>query len=116
MNTTSNQIHGIVHLLRTKNFKVRIKHYRWVRKSDDYDMPASLKLVTKVNKKEYSEILGNGGLTEVELTTPDGQGFMQQSNCHENDGYNKKLGVRIALGRLAKKSGLDMGDINLINK
>lgn len=40
-----------------------------------------------------------GGNTIVELITPDGVNVVGKSRCSRRDSYNKKLGVKIALGR-----------------
>lgn len=41
-----------------------------------------------------------GGTTIVELRTPEGVELRAEARCSTKDNYNKKLGVKIALGRI----------------
>src|SRR3990167_5873980 len=43
-----------------------------------------------------------GGRTRVILTSPEGKRYEQRAHCSVLDGYNKKLGYFICMGRLAK--------------
>jgi hypothetical protein len=43
--------------------------------------------------------LPTGGVTMVEVTTPEGVTYSGTAECADNDAYNKKIGVKIALGR-----------------
>lgn len=65
--------------LRKAGYKVRVLHHR---------VPSAWGL--------YS---ARGGTTEIIIDSPSGQHFEGQAKCSEKDNYNKKLGVRIALGR-----------------
>lgn len=40
-----------------------------------------------------------GGCTEVFITTKDGKNFEALAECSKSDMYDRKIGVRIALGR-----------------
>jgi hypothetical protein len=40
-----------------------------------------------------------GGTTHVIIDSPNGEHFEGIARCSKQDNYNKKLGVRIALGR-----------------
>ena len=40
-----------------------------------------------------------GGFTKVIIDSPSGEHFEGEAKCSDKDNYNKKLGVRIALGR-----------------
>lgn len=44
-----------------------------------------------------------GGLTKVEVTSPQGRTIEAQAQCNELDNYNRRLGVKIALGRAMAK-------------
>lgn len=67
--------------LRKNGYKVRVHHHR--------------KVVT-------SAVAARGGKTVVEVTTPDGVTFVGISRCSRKENFNKKMGVRIALGRALK--------------
>ncbi len=109
------EIHGIVHALRKKNFKIRIQHRRYVEIDNIAgDSFIELQVVTKISKqRNFNNILGKGGETKLDLTTPDGITVTETAKCNILDGYNKKLGVRIALGRALKKAGVQ--ELNLVN-
>lgn len=68
-----------VESLRKSGYKVRVHHFRR----------------TDKNKNK----IPIGGKTIVEVTTPDGSTLVGKSRCNRKENYNKKLGVRIALGR-----------------
>lgn len=67
--------------LRKNGYKVRVHHHR--------------KVVT-------STVAARGGKTVVEVTTPDGVTFIGIARCSRKENFNKKMGVRIALGRALK--------------
>ena len=54
---------------------------------------------------DLSKALPRGGCTTVVVTTPTGETFTGWSECCENDPYDKKRGVRIALHRAMLGSG-----------
>jgi hypothetical protein len=68
-----------VESLRKKGYKVRVHHCR---KHGGQPNPTAC-----------------GGKTVVEITTPDGTTLVGKARCNRKENYNKKLGVRIALGR-----------------
>lgn len=110
------EVNGIVHALRKKNFKIRIQHKRYVEymeQDEETDNAIGFEVVTKINKDSFYDILGKGGETKLELTTPQGVTIIETAKCNVIDGYNKKLGVRIALGRALKKAGCN--ELNLVN-
>jgi hypothetical protein len=73
-----------VERLRKSGFKVRVKHYRLMN-------PCGIK--------------PRGGKTVVEITTPEGESLVGMARCSRNENFNKRLGVRIALGRAFKNKG-----------
>lgn len=73
-----------VERLRKDGYKVRVKHYRLM---------------------NLDGIKARGGKTVVEVTAPDGTNFVGMSRCSRNENFNKRLGVRIALGRAFKNKG-----------
>lgn len=66
--------------LRKNGYKVRVLHYR----IQDH--------------RFLGEYFAKGGETVVQITTPDGD-FEGRAKCSKKDLYNKKLGVKIAIGR-----------------
>lgn len=74
-----------VHELRQDGCKVRVRHYR----------------TSKLINEHHSKVKANekGGRTTVDVTFPDGTEVSGEALCSDQDNYNKKLGVRIALGR-----------------
>jgi hypothetical protein len=75
-----------VHDLRKNGYKVRILHHR---KSDNRVLGA---------------VKARGGMTVVQITTPDGVDLEGQSKCSDKDLYDKKLGVKVAIGRALYKA------------
>lgn len=64
--------------LRASGYKVRVMHTR---------------------KPNSGGVNARGGKTIVEVTTPEGVTLVGISRCSRKENFNKKLGVRIALGR-----------------
>ena len=77
----------MIEQLRKDGYKVRVIHNR---KIDFSDFP---KTTIKFPQ---------GGVTRVEVRTPDGKELVGEAVCHPEENYNKKLGVKIALGRALK--------------
>jgi hypothetical protein len=61
--------------------------------------------VTIAHARQRSEkgIEPKGGATIVTLTTPNRKTFIGEAECSSHDVFDKKLGVRIALGRAIKR-------------
>ena len=80
-----------VHDLRKMGYKVKVWHdrhfvYDNVGRIYDYDC--------------------RGGMTEVEIYDHNTQcGYIGLATCSNKDNYNRKIGVKIALGRALKKMG-----------
>lgn len=64
--------------LRKSGYKIRVHHHR---------------------KAGTEGINARGGKTVVEVTTPDGTTLVGMSRCSRKENFNKRMGVRIALGR-----------------
>jgi hypothetical protein len=75
----------IVEALRKGGFKVRVRHSRRMNP-------------TGINPR--------GGKTVVNLTTPNGIELEGVAVCSRKENFNKRLGVRIALGRALAKSSI----------
>jgi len=88
-----------VHSLRNNGYKVRIIHWRYP-VNEERKICGDLVHQSQIPPSYRST---RGGVTEVEITTPDGQNYFAQAHCHINDCFNRKLGVKIALGRICKR-------------
>lgn len=73
--------------LRNKGYKVRVLHIR-----DRFYKP---RMDSSINGYESPK----GGTTHIIIDSPNGDHFEGIARCSKQDNYNKKLGVRIALGR-----------------
>jgi hypothetical protein len=72
--------------LRQSGYKVRVLHTR------------NYKLTKRVDG-DSKELCAKGGITTIEITTPNGKNVTGVAHCSDCDSYNKRLGVRIAVGR-----------------
>lgn len=78
-----------VHQLRKLGYKVKVWHTR----NGSYDY--------------LEQFDPRGGMTEVEVYDMNAQqSYLGIAQCSDKDNYNKKLGVKIALGRALKKMGM----------
>ena len=75
---SNNMDYATVEGLRASGYKVRVMHTR---------------------RPNSEGLNARGGKTVVEVTTPDGTTLVGVSRCSRKENFNKKLGVRIALGR-----------------
>lgn len=80
-----------VEQLRKSGHKVQIHHFRV---HNGMENPADML------KKAGVMPSPKGGKTEVKVKLPDGKEVFGVAKCSLVDCFNKKLGVRIALGRL----------------
>jgi len=81
--------------LRNKGFKVRVLHnrlYNGYHKWQEGD-------------KEHGPLDPDprGGSTEIVIDSPTGEHYHGTAICSRKENYNKKMGVRIALGRSGVK-------------
>ena len=62
------------------------------------------KLVKPLSQIQSKDIFCKGGITRVTIENEDGTiGSFAESVCSINDSYNRKLGIKIALGRALAK-------------
>lgn len=96
---------------RSKGYKVSIKH--WRRWKVAYVEPVSKKLIVgnvlslrsnmecDLEDGWLSELLPNGGKTEVKIYDPaSGLDFFADSTCRTDENYNKAIGVQKCLERI----------------
>ncbi len=105
-----------IHSLRRAGFKVKIDHYRNVQlpaigqhvSTPTTSFPSLWRSVrvTRVAKKarEYNAIHPKGGRTElfIQSPEPDGKVGHAVATCNDKDRFDRKLAVKICLGRIAK--------------
>lgn len=75
-----------VYDLRKNGYKVRVLHHR------------------KHDNRVLGAVKAKGGMTVVQITTPDGVDLEGSSKCSDKDLYNKRVGVQVALGRALYKA------------
>ncbi len=81
--------------LRQSGYRVRVTHRRAYTLSN---VPLSKYEAEQANTY-LGERLLTGGSTTVEITTPDGDTLIGEANVYYKDTFNRKLGLKIALGR-----------------
>lgn len=90
-----------VESLRKEGYGVLVHHNRNL-----LIKPTYYEVVVTGNPKKLGvksdKILPRGGFTKVTIKTPDGREFCGVAKCSDNDNYNKKIGVAIAIGRALK--------------
>lgn len=103
---------NIVHLLRKNGYKVRCIHKRYLMEGEEAD---GNKLVSRkdIHKLFWHNVDAKGGLSIVEITTPDGQNADGEAACNKIDSFNRKIGLSIALGRAMKKLGIEVDKISV---
>lgn len=99
----------ILDKLRKDGFRIRVTHYRnyelfQVLTEDslvtiDQLVPLSDVPRYSIPKEYHKHASSKGGRTTVEITTPDGREFIGTAICSNKENFNKKLSLKIALGR-----------------
>lgn len=92
---------GIIHHLRKNGFKIRIRHFRYAIPTGSSN--AGLYLVTHQNRKQFSHIASWGGMTEVDVTFPDGYTTTTSAVCNQADTYCRRTGAYYAFRRAQQR-------------
>jgi hypothetical protein len=81
--------------LRKQGFKVRVLHSRL------YNGYHKWQVGDREHVKNYGPLDPDpkGGSTEIVIDSPTGEHYRGTAICSRKENYNKKMGVRIALGR-----------------
>ena len=81
--------------LRKQGFKVRVLHNRL------YNGYHKWQVGDREHAKNYGPLDPDpkGGSTEIVIDSPTGEHYHGTAICSRKENYNKKMGVRIALGR-----------------
>jgi len=89
-----------VQQLREQGNKVRVIHYR-------YPTDTAFDLIPqRVAKERKIPLSPHGGHTEVYITTPDQEQFSGIARCNPQDQFNRKIALKIAIGRALKGKNL----------
>lgn len=92
--------------LRDKGYEVQVTHHRYhpvlgIPTALTYMLFPSYEIISRY--ESLKKVLPNGGKTVVDIyNTKDSISYTGVSECSLKDHYNKKLGVRIAIGRALK--------------
>lgn len=89
--------------IRRNGGQIRVNHVRNC-------ISDGLPIQANPNVIAVDEILPRGGITNIEITL-NGKTIRGEARCCENDNYNKKLGVRIAMGRAFTQAANDIASI-----
>lgn len=81
--------------------KVKVRHYRWVTVDCEGEY---IEHVTDENRKTFRSISPNGGRTEVEITTPNGETVTGEAICDFSDTYDRNTGIYFAAQRALAKT------------
>jgi hypothetical protein len=93
-----------VQQLRNSGYKVRVLHNRLYNGYHKWQVGA-------IENAKYNcgpiEPDAKGGSTQIIIDSPTGQHFQGLAICSKKENYNKKMGVRIALGRTGVQKALN---------
>lgn len=85
--------------LRNMGYKVRVLHNRLYNGYHKWQVGA----VESAYRYGPIDPDSKGGSTQVIIDSPNGEHFQGLAICSKKENYNKKMGVRIALGRSGVK-------------
>lgn len=93
---------NLVQELRDNGFQVKCTHYRNYWFLDENLRPQKV-LLPRHESPGLNFAVETGGKTVVEVIDKvSGNSFISESVCGKNEQFNKRLGVKIALGRIMK--------------
>lgn len=96
--------------LRKSGYKVLVNHLRYparVTKNTSKRQSQKIKLENVYALTENGlGISPFGGKTTLDIVSPDGATYHSDAECSVKDVYNKRLGIKIALGRALKQMGI----------
>jgi len=89
---------------RQAGYKVRVQHVRKITAKPQ----AFNSTVKEIRESAFyfeikPEISAKGGMTIIEVRSPEGQEIHEIAYCNECDNYNRRTGVTIALERIKQK-------------
>ena len=91
-----------VQQLREQGHKVRVIHYRY-----PADELTQFELIPqRIAKERKIPLSPHGGHTEVYITTPAQEQFSGIARCNPQDQFNRKIALKIAIGRALKGKNL----------
>jgi hypothetical protein len=94
--------------LKNRGYKVKVRHFRYggIKIVDAVNLPTNFVAVCPLLPEK--EIAGpnrypRGGKTVVQVTSPGGKDYDAVAECSLKDGFDRKRGVRICLGRIEQE-------------
>ncbi len=91
-----------IYSLKKAGFKVYVRHFRFSNVDGQlHSLPECKEMAKGAPENiKLNHIKSRGGKVEIEIQTPDGNHKATATAlCCDKDNYNKKIGIRIALGR-----------------
>ena len=83
--------------LRNSGYSVKVQHKRPWFNGCEVKMATRHEILS--NDGCFESVSQNGGETTVEITTPEGRTYVGVATCSAKDAFNRKLGLKIAIGR-----------------
>lgn len=104
--TTIKHMNTSVAALRQSGNKVKVCHSRYIPVWDGEQFTLQLIPIREIKDKEgnLKGVWSKGGSTVVEIDTPDGKKLQGTAQCNLADSFNRKIALRIALGRAFKNA------------
>ena len=97
-----------VQQLREQGNKVRVIHYRYPEPPTDnksvFELPELVP--QRVARERHIPLSPRGGHTEVYITTSSNEQFSGIARCNPQDQFNRKIALKIAIGRALKGQNL----------
>lgn len=93
-----------IHSLRMVGYKVRVYHARqYIENSIHKSVFMSKRNMFDSNESEYFTLSDKGGYSRIDLTTPDNKHYSAKFNFSPHRQFNRKLGIRVCLGKIFKQ-------------
>ena len=103
-----------VEQLRKSGYRVLINHYRYpgnVSKGLNKRQASKVKMECAFAlSDEGLGISPFGGKTTIEVISQSGTSYTAEADCSVRDNFNKRMGVKIALGRILKQMGIEKSE------
>lgn len=88
---------NLIATYRKLGYKIEVNHCR------RWEKPLCGGYLTKHEMIDTIKPKNNGGMTVLNVTTPDGRDFSAYSICSESDNYSRQLGINLCMLRLQKQ-------------
>ena len=89
---------------RQAGYKVRVQHVRKITvKPPVFNSTVRELRENGVHFEVKPQISAKGGMTIIEVRSPEGQEIQEIVNCSKYDNYNRRTGINIGLERIKQK-------------